>query len=171
MAPLGMAALENVSVSLTRLRSFLIRPDHFAVADSSVGTTSAAATPSGIPVPDSKETTAKVSPPVVVNVVSAVSAPSKAKDVVLELDKASFSWTGASEALAGSVRNVSLQIKRGTRTAIVGPVGSGKSTLIHGLVGELASVKGGIHRHVAKCDTGSVHIHVLLDLRNTAGVH
>ncbi|KAF9237594.1 ABC protein [Melanogaster broomeanus] len=40
------------------------------------------------------------------------------------------------------VRNVTLTIPRGQLTAIVGPVGSGKSSLLQGLIGEMRKVSG-----------------------------
>lgn len=40
------------------------------------------------------------------------------------------------------VRDIDMQVKRGSLTAIVGRVGSGKSSLLQGLIGEMRMVSG-----------------------------
>jgi ABC-type multidrug transport system fused ATPase/permease subunit len=49
---------------------------------------------------------------------------------------------------------VNLQIKRGKLVAVVGHVGSGKSSLLNGLLGELILKEGSVRVHgsVAYCD-------------------
>jgi ABC-type multidrug transport system fused ATPase/permease subunit len=47
-----------------------------------------------------------------------------------------------SEKLGYDLRDVSMTVRRGTVTAVVGPVGSGKSTLISAVVGELVPKAG-----------------------------
>jgi ABC-type multidrug transport system fused ATPase/permease subunit len=43
-----------------------------------------------------------------------------------------------------SLRNINLRIPRGALVAVVGPVGSGKSSLLNALVGEMKRVKGSV---------------------------
>ena len=42
------------------------------------------------------------------------------------------------------VRDVSLEIPRGTLVAVIGPVGSGKTSLLQGLIGEMRKTNGNI---------------------------
>ncbi|KAJ1332267.1 hypothetical protein BSLG_008573 [Batrachochytrium salamandrivorans] len=62
-------------------------------------------------------------------------------DLALEIVDSDFKWDGA-EGDAPSLRNISLAIKRGARVAIVGDVGSGKSSLIAALLGQIRQVRG-----------------------------
>ncbi|GBG31509.1 ABC transporter, putative [Hondaea fermentalgiana] len=80
---------------------------------------------------------------------------------LIEMHDASFSWTSqsptgleASATVAAEqpqdqlevIRDVSLQILPGQLTAIVGPVGGGKSSLVSAILGELALVSGSQRR-------------------------
>ena len=53
-----------------------------------------------------------------------------------------------------TLSDVDFQIKRGKLIAVVGPVGSGKSSLLNGLLGELILKEGSVRVHgsVAYCD-------------------
>jgi ABC-type multidrug transport system fused ATPase/permease subunit len=42
----------------------------------------------------------------------------------------------------GSLKNINLEIKRGTLCAIVGPVGAGKSSLLQSILGEMTKKAG-----------------------------
>ena len=42
------------------------------------------------------------------------------------------------------VRDISMEIPRGTLVAVVGPVGSGKTSLLQGLIGEMRKTSGSI---------------------------
>ncbi|OQR86839.1 canalicular multispecific organic anion transporter, partial [Achlya hypogyna] len=67
----------------------------------------------------------------------------------VELDAADFSWAApatASEAPPLTLRNISLTLVPGTLTIVVGPVGSGKSSLMSAILGEIQQVGG--QRHV-----------------------
>jgi ATP-binding cassette subfamily C (CFTR/MRP) protein 1 len=46
------------------------------------------------------------------------------------------------DALPFEVRNISMAVPRGTLAAVVGRVGSGKSSLLQGLIGEMRLVEG-----------------------------
>jgi ABC-type multidrug transport system fused ATPase/permease subunit len=52
------------------------------------------------------------------------------------------------------LKDVSVAVPRGQLTAIVGSVGSGKTTLIHGLLGELAPKSGSVMLSVTPAQTG-----------------
>uniref|UniRef100_F1KXR5 Multidrug resistance-associated protein 1 n=1 Tax=Ascaris suum TaxID=6253 RepID=F1KXR5_ASCSU len=53
---------------------------------------------------------------------------------------ATFSWEGTSGAT--TLKNLSINIKRGSLVAVVGSVGSGKSSLLMALLGELHKLSG-----------------------------
>ena len=59
--------------------------------------------------------------------------------VDIELQDVSFSWTKESQPV---VKNVSLSVEAGQFVMVVGPVGSGKSTFLTGLLGEIPSSGG-----------------------------
>lgn len=56
--------------------------------------------------------------------------------------EAAFQWDPSNTSAAPSISSVSLFIPRGSLVAIVGSTGSGKSTLISGLLGEVPIVQG-----------------------------
>ena len=58
------------------------------------------------------------------------------------MSDASFSWAGSEDTVNPTLRNVSLDIKPGQLCMIVGKVGSGKSSLLHALLGEMPCVGG-----------------------------
>jgi ABC-type multidrug transport system fused ATPase/permease subunit len=60
--------------------------------------------------------------------------------LVLELQDASFAWTAEKKI----VHHVYLSLARGQLAMIVGPVASGKTTLLKGLLGEVPHVSGKI---------------------------
>lgn len=72
----------------------------------------------------------------------------------VEVEAASFTWdvapadttesvgTTKSETRAFDIQSISLSIPRGSLAAIVGPVGSGKTSLIQSLIGEMRRTDG-----------------------------
>ncbi|OCF34538.1 hypothetical protein I316_03579 [Kwoniella heveanensis BCC8398] len=71
--------------------------------------------------------------------------------VAVRVNKATFSWSapdgGAeSEKSNGSfaIRDLDLDIDRGQIIGIIGPVGSGKSSLLQGLIGEMSILSGSV---------------------------
>ncbi|KAH8884731.1 multidrug resistance-like protein [Thozetella sp. PMI_491] len=59
--------------------------------------------------------------------------------VDIDLQEASFSWAPSAQPV---VKNVSLSVQKGQFAIIVGPVASGKSTLLKGLLGEISLSSG-----------------------------
>lgn len=60
-------------------------------------------------------------------------------DEPIRLAGDSFAWDGARPTPI--LNNIAVDIKRGSVTAVIGPIGSGKSSFLNALLGELASVQ------------------------------
>ncbi|PIC15235.1 hypothetical protein B9Z55_022288 [Caenorhabditis nigoni] len=60
----------------------------------------------------------------------------------IEIKNGRFSWSSTEDA---TLHNISLNVKRGQLVAIVGRVGSGKSSLLHALLGEMNKMAGQVH--------------------------
>ncbi len=65
------------------------------------------------------------------------------------------------------LRDVSLDVPRGSITAVLGPSGSGKSTLLAALTGELRPVAGSVRLFGNDIPHGS---RALLEMRKSVGV-
>ncbi|KJZ74889.1 hypothetical protein HIM_05798 [Hirsutella minnesotensis 3608] len=63
-----------------------------------------------------------------------------AEERSISLKSEGFSWSLTSQDV---LRDINLQIELGTFTVVVGPVGSGKSSLLHSILGETISKTGG----------------------------
>ncbi|PKA56279.1 ABC transporter C family member 10 [Apostasia shenzhenica] len=59
---------------------------------------------------------------------------------LIMIKSASFSWDGSPSKL--TLRNINLELKPGKRVAICGEVGSGKSSLLAAILGEIPNVQG-----------------------------
>eukprot|EP00756_Hemistasia_phaeocysticola_P028921 Hpha_TRINITY_DN16199_c4_g4::TRINITY_DN16199_c4_g4_i1::g.7307::m.7307/K05673/ABCC4; ATP-binding cassette, subfamily C (CFTR/MRP), member 4 len=66
-------------------------------------------------------------------------------DAVLELDGVSFRWPTAEKDAKPVLSGVTFAVRRGELAAVVGPVGSGKSAMLQGILGEL-SVDGAVRQ-------------------------
>ncbi|KAF2688652.1 hypothetical protein K458DRAFT_384833 [Lentithecium fluviatile CBS 122367] len=75
--------------------------------------------------------------------------------LAVEIIDGAFGWKKNSDSLRSILKNVNLQIPRGSLTLIVGPVGCGKSTLLKIMLGEVPSVTGTLKvssQKIAYCD-------------------
>jgi ABC-type multidrug transport system fused ATPase/permease subunit len=68
--------------------------------------------------------------------------PSENSDVRVQVQDGNFSWKASGTDL--SLRNVNLRINRGEKVAVCGPVGSGKSSLLYALLGEIPRISGSV---------------------------
>nr|KAJ3415436.1 Multidrug resistance-associated protein 1 [Polyrhizophydium stewartii] len=70
-----------------------------------------------------------------------VSTPPPGCDLAIDINGSDFKWDGA-EGDAPTLSDVTLAVKKGARVAIVGDVGSGKSSLIAAFLGQIRQVRG-----------------------------
>jgi ABC-type multidrug transport system fused ATPase/permease subunit len=68
--------------------------------------------------------------------------PSDNSDVRIQVQDGNFSWKASGADL--SLRNVNLRVNRGEKVAVCGPVGSGKSSLLYALLGEIPRLSGSV---------------------------
>jgi ATP-binding cassette, subfamily C (CFTR/MRP), member 1 len=59
----------------------------------------------------------------------------------LQITNGTFSW-GSDES---TLKNINMAVKKGNLSAVVGPVGSGKSSLISALLGEMIKITGDVN--------------------------
>lgn len=62
-------------------------------------------------------------------------------DYAQEIRDGNFSWDGKETTL----KNINLNVQKGSLTAVVGPVGSGKSSLISAFLGEMEKLSGEVN--------------------------
>ncbi|KAI9164314.1 hypothetical protein H9P43_008143 [Blastocladiella emersonii ATCC 22665] len=65
--------------------------------------------------------------------------PTKGDDTMIELKDASFAWEGDDHP---TLHDINLKVKRGEVLAVIGDVGSGKSSLVAALLGQMKQLKG-----------------------------
>ena len=58
------------------------------------------------------------------------------------VENATFSWTKGSDLI---LKNISFEIKKNKLVAVVGRVGSGKSSLLSALLGEMEKLEGNVN--------------------------
>ncbi|KAF7843464.1 ABC transporter C family member 8-like [Senna tora] len=66
-------------------------------------------------------------------------------DNSVEIKAADFRWD--QESLTPSLRCINLAIKRGQKIAVCGPVGAGKSSVLHAILGEMPNTSGTVKVH------------------------
>jgi ATP-binding cassette subfamily C (CFTR/MRP) protein 1 len=62
-------------------------------------------------------------------------------EFALQIENGNFSWGGDEKTL----KNINIAIKKGNLSAVVGPVGSGKSSLISAFLGEMQKLTGKVN--------------------------
>ncbi|KAL1197425.1 ABC transporter C family member 8 [Cardamine amara subsp. amara] len=60
--------------------------------------------------------------------------------IAVDIQAGHFSWDP--ETKSPTLRNINLEIKNGQKVAVCGPVGAGKSSLLHAILGEIPKVSG-----------------------------
>lgn len=68
----------------------------------------------------------------------------------VDIQAGNFSWDP--ETKIPTLRNVNLEIKHGQKVAVCGPVGAGKSSLLHAVLGEIPKVSGTVSKAPTKTD-------------------
>ncbi len=61
--------------------------------------------------------------------------------VAIEIERGEFSWDPINMDLP-TLTNINLKVKTGTRVAVCGTVGSGKSSLLSSILGEIPKLAG-----------------------------
>lgn len=70
----------------------------------------------------------------------------------LIIENGTFSW-GTNDADLAVLRNINLKVKPGSLVAVVGAVGSGKSSLISAFLGEMDKISGYINTKVLRASS------------------
>lgn len=66
--------------------------------------------------------------------------PSETSGHIISIEKSCFSWDP--DAITPTLRAVELEVRRGQKIAVCGPVGAGKSSLLYALLGEIPKISG-----------------------------
>ncbi|KAJ3494039.1 hypothetical protein NLG97_g4340 [Lecanicillium saksenae] len=83
------------------------------------------------------------------------SRPTGSNDVIVLLANTSFGWIGTDSTKNTALTGINLQFSKGGLHVVTGPIASGKSTLLKGLLGEAAQFEGITHvneTELAFCD-------------------
>jgi len=63
-------------------------------------------------------------------------------DISVHIEVGNFSWESESRMLV--LKDISLAVKQKEKIAICGPVGAGKSSLLHAILGEIPKISGSV---------------------------
>lgn len=66
----------------------------------------------------------------------------KSSNKCVEIQGGNFSWEPESAVLA--LKDINLEVKRGQKIAICGPVGSGKTSLLYAILREIPKISGSV---------------------------
>ncbi|KAL7264982.1 hypothetical protein ACSBR1_002855 [Camellia fascicularis] len=64
-------------------------------------------------------------------------------DISIRIQGGTFSWVP--ESAIPAVKDMNLEVKRGQTVAVCGPVGAGKSSLLHAILGEVPKISGSVN--------------------------
>ncbi|KAI8014915.1 ABC transporter C family member 8 [Camellia lanceoleosa] len=64
-------------------------------------------------------------------------------DISIRIQGGTFSWVP--ESAIPAVKDMNLEVKRGQTVAVCGPVGAGKSSLLHAILGEAPKISGSVN--------------------------
>ena len=164
--PSAMTYATEAASSLQRIQSFLRAPVHLATPHIDVGQESAVRISEGVFEWDKLSTDSTDSPkkkPASLPVIAAAAAVEDDEEGLrkrtLSVPKAGVYdmddglWRSSSPVLFSQVHIPFLEIARGELVAVVGPVGSGKSSLLNVIMGELIHVGGKVSLggHIGLC--------------------
>ncbi|CAH0722570.1 unnamed protein product, partial [Brenthis ino] len=144
--PLAIASLSELKVSLTRIQSVLIMDERedLAVLSKSVKSIIPVTFNGKSPALDSNtivarkySITEKIRPP--------IETPGlPISDRIIQLSSVSASWDATKNPEEMTLKNINVYLKKGKLCAVVGPVGSGKSSLLQVLLRELPVSSGNL---------------------------
>ncbi|KAI8586104.1 P-loop containing nucleoside triphosphate hydrolase protein [Geranomyces variabilis] len=70
--------------------------------------------------------------------------PPPGSNLAVSIKSSSFKWDGIEAAAPATLTDVNIDIKRGAKVAIIGDVGSGKSSLIAAILGQIRQIEGNV---------------------------
>nr|QJQ50001.1 ABC transporter family C protein ABCC2 [Ostrinia furnacalis] len=150
--PLAIASLSELKVTLERMQSFLTMDEREDVAVIKNGANGAngfhrdifaSKTKSGNQTPQiTKYSEIDNQTPNKTPIQS-----NKSTDFAIELSGVTASWTTNGTPSDATLKNLSLRIRRGKLCAVIGPVGSGKTSLLQLLLKELPAQTGSLNVH------------------------
>ncbi|KAJ3170330.1 Multidrug resistance-associated protein 1 [Geranomyces variabilis] len=70
--------------------------------------------------------------------------PPPGSNLAVSIKSSSFKWDGIDAAAPATLTDINIDIKRGAKVAIIGDVGSGKSSLIAAILGQIRQTEGNV---------------------------
>lgn len=81
-------------------------------------------------------------------------------ETVVHVQDGTFSWDD--DGLEQDLKNIHLKVNKGELTAIVGTVGSGKSSLLASILGEMHRISGKVSSFLSLKVRNKVHTHMII---------
>ncbi|KAL3514320.1 hypothetical protein ACH5RR_027037 [Cinchona calisaya] len=73
----------------------------------------------------------------------AIRSPSGELDLGIQIQAGNFSWDPDSATL--TIKNINIEVERGEKIAVCGPVGAGKSSLLYAILGQIEKMSGNVN--------------------------
>ncbi|XP_072936018.1 ATP-binding cassette sub-family C member 4-like [Epargyreus clarus] len=148
--PIVIASVSEMNVSLDRMRTVLMMEERHddAITAPSQGVKNMVSFNGMKSSPDQDLIVARKYSPTDGNADGALLAaprPAPGGEYSIELSDMSASWTNSQDPSEMSLKNISMRIRKGKLCAVIGPVGSGKSSLLQVLLRELPVSKGTVN--------------------------